>query len=97
MREKQDAPSKRLGRTYYDGMDRGKGRRVEKGDRIKVRISQRLEDKPEIGLHYTEGSISSGHRPNEEEEAKFVEWDNFVQVRSFRPRFETSHLFGLER
>jgi hypothetical protein len=43
------------------------------------------------------GSISSGHRPNEEEEARFVEWDDFVQVRSFRLRFEVSRLFGWER
>jgi hypothetical protein len=43
------------------------------------------------------GSISSGHRPNEEEEAKFVEWDDFVQVLSFRPGFETSHLFRWKR
>jgi hypothetical protein len=43
------------------------------------------------------GSISSGHRPNEEEEAKSVEWDDSVQVRSFRPRFDTSRLFGWER
>jgi hypothetical protein len=49
---------------------------------------------PEV---YTGWSISSGHRPNEEEEAKFVKWDDFVQVRSLRPRFETSHLFGWER
>jgi hypothetical protein len=42
-------------------------------------------------------SISSGHRPNKEEEARFVEWDDFVQVRSFRLRFETSPLFGWER
>jgi hypothetical protein len=42
-------------------------------------------------------SISSGHRPNEEEEAKFIEWDDFVQVRSFRPRFKTSRLFGWEK
>jgi hypothetical protein len=42
-------------------------------------------------------SISSGHRPNEKEEAKFVEWDDFVQVRNFRPRFETSRFFGWER
>jgi hypothetical protein len=41
---------------------------------------------------YTGRSISSGPRPNEEEEAKSVEWDDFV--RSFRPRFETSGLFG---
>jgi hypothetical protein len=47
--------------------------------------------------HYTKGSISSGHRPKEEKEAKFVEWDDSVQVRSFRPRFETSRLFGWER
>jgi hypothetical protein len=42
-------------------------------------------------------SISSGHRANKEEEAKFMEWDNFVQVRSFRPRSETSRLFGWEK
>jgi hypothetical protein len=26
-----------------------------------------------------------------------VEWDDFIQVRSFRPRLETSRLFGWER
>jgi hypothetical protein len=41
--------------------------------------------------------MSSGRRPNEEEEAKFVEWDDFVPVRSFRRRFKTSHFFGWER
>jgi hypothetical protein len=34
-------------------MDGGKGRTVEKRDRRKIRISQRREDKPEIGLCYT--------------------------------------------
>jgi hypothetical protein len=43
------------------------------------------------------GSISSAHSPNEEEEAKFVELDDIVQVRSFHPRFETSRLLGWER
>jgi hypothetical protein len=42
-------------------------------------------------------SISSGHRPNEEGEAKFVESNDFVQVRSVHPRFESSRLFGWER
>jgi hypothetical protein len=48
-------------------------------------------------IDHTGRSISSGHRPNEDEEAKFIEWDDLVQVRSFRPRFETSPLFGWER
>jgi hypothetical protein len=45
-------------------------------------------------LIFTGRSISSGHSPNEEE-TRFVEWDDFV--RSFHPRFETSRLFGWER
>jgi hypothetical protein len=52
MRGKQDAPSKGPSRESYDHMDGRKGRRVENRDRRKVRISQRLEDKPEIGLYY---------------------------------------------
>jgi hypothetical protein len=31
-----------------------------------------------FGICYTGRSINSGHRPNEEEEAKFVKWDDFV-------------------
>jgi hypothetical protein len=34
-------------------MEDGKGGRVEKGDRRKVRISQGPEDKPETSLYYT--------------------------------------------
>jgi hypothetical protein len=33
-------------------MDGGKGKRVEKPGKRKVRTSQRREDKPEIGLYY---------------------------------------------
>jgi hypothetical protein len=53
VRRKQDAPSKGLSRAFYDGRDGGTGRRVEKRGARKVRTSQRLEDKPEIGLYYT--------------------------------------------
>jgi hypothetical protein len=49
-----------------------------------------------VSGYNTGESKSSGHKPNEEEEAKVVEWDDFVQVRSFRPRFETSRLFDWE-
>jgi hypothetical protein len=50
-----------------------------------------------LGRIHAGGSINSGHRPNEEGKAKFVEWDDFVQVRSFRLRFETSRLFDWEK
>jgi hypothetical protein len=52
VRGKQATPSKGLSRESYNGMDGRKGKRVENGDERKVRISQRLEDKPEIGLYY---------------------------------------------
>jgi hypothetical protein len=44
-----------IGRTEersYESMDGRKGKRVENGNRRKVRISQRLEDKPEIGIYH---------------------------------------------
>jgi hypothetical protein len=50
VRGKQEAQSKGLSRKSYDGMNGRKGRWVENGDARKVRISQKLEDKPEIGL-----------------------------------------------
>jgi hypothetical protein len=53
VRGKQDTPSKELSKGAYDGMEEGKGGRVEKVDGRKVRISQGPEDKPEISLYYT--------------------------------------------
>jgi hypothetical protein len=53
VRGKQDAPSKGLPRESYDGMDGRKGRKAENGDGRKVRISQMLEEKPEIEVYYT--------------------------------------------
>jgi hypothetical protein len=51
MKGKQDAPSKGLSRESYDSMDGRKGKRTENRDRRKVRISQRLENKPKIGFY----------------------------------------------
>jgi hypothetical protein len=39
-------------------MDGQKRRRVENRDARKVRISQRLEDKPKIGLYYFEAECA---------------------------------------
>jgi hypothetical protein len=50
VRGKQDAPLKGLIRKSYDGMDGRNGRKVQNRDKRKVRISQSLEDKSEIGL-----------------------------------------------